>query len=123
MASWEEFKGSLFAAGRDVSQKAKEMSEITKLKLDIRSKEDFIEKQFANIGRAYYEANKEDASEKDAEQFAVIAEAMEEVVRMKQQVLMIQGAEECPKCGKKVPEGTSYCSECGTKINDMFEED
>ena len=47
--------------------------------MDIHTKEDFVEKQFAILGRAYYEANKDNASEKDAAQFAVIAEAMEEI--------------------------------------------
>ena len=123
MAGWEDIKGSLFAAGRDVSQKAKEVSEIAKLKMDIRTKEDFVEKQFADLGRAYYEATKENAVGDDIERFQVIEEAMAEVNRMKQQVLEIQGAVQCPKCGKKVPAGTTFCSDCGAKINDMFEEE
>ena len=40
MGAWDDLKGSLFAAGRDVSQKAKEVSEIAKIKMDIRTKED-----------------------------------------------------------------------------------
>ena len=122
MAGWEDIKETLFAAGRDVSQKAKEVSEIAKLKMDIRAKEDFVEKQFADLGRIYYEATKEHAVGEDIERFQVIEEALDEVKRMKQQVLDIQGALECPKCGKKVPQGTTFCSDCGAKINDMFEE-
>ena len=80
MSTWDDLKGSLLAAGRDVSQKAKEVSEVAKLKMDIHSKQDFVEKQFAIIGRAYYEANKDNADEKDAEQFAVITEATEEII-------------------------------------------
>ena len=67
MSAWDNLKGSLFAAGRDVSQKAKEVSEVAKLKMDIHTKEAFVEKQFAALGRAYYEVNKENASEADAE--------------------------------------------------------
>ena len=29
----------------------------------------------------------------------------------------------CPKCGALVKNGSMYCSACGTKIDDMFEED
>ena len=123
MASWEDLKGSLFAAGRDVSQKAKDVSEIAKLKMDIHTKEDFVEKQFAALGRAYFEAHKENVEEKDAEQFNVISEAIEEIERMNQQILDIQGVVECPNCGKKVPVGTSYCSDCGTKLEAPVEED
>ena len=119
MAAWDDLKDSLFAAGRDVSQKAKEVSEIAKLKMDIRAKEDFVEKQFAALGRAYYEANKGHADEKDAEPFRVIKDAMDEVARMQQQLLDIQGVVVCPNCGTKSPVGKSYCSDCGAKLDDV----
>ena len=119
MATWDDLKGSLFAAGRDVSQKAKEVSEIAKLKMDIHTKEDFVEKQFAILGRAYYDANKDDVCEKDAEQFRVIKEAMDEIERMNQQMLDIQGVVLCPNCGKKSPVGTCFCSDCGAKLEDV----
>ena len=120
MSAWDDLKGSLFAAGRDVSQKAKEVSEVAKLKMDIHTKEDFVEKQYAALGRAYYEANKNNVSEKDAAQFRVIGEAIEEIKRMNQQVLDIQGVIQCPNCGKKLPIGTSFCSDCGTKMNEII---
>ena len=120
MSAWDDLKGSLFAAGRDVSQKAKEVSEVAKLKMDIHTKEDFVEKQYAILGRAYYEANKDNASDKDAEAFRVITEAIEEINRMTQQVLDIQGVVQCPNCGKKVPSDNSFCSDCGAKLDDII---
>ncbi len=48
------------SAGKDVGQKAKDVSEIAKLKMDIRSKEDFVEKQYAELGKAYYEKHKDE---------------------------------------------------------------
>lgn len=119
MGTWEDLKGSLFAAGRDVSQKAKEVSEIAKIKMDIRAKEDFVEKQFAALGRVYYETNKDTVAEGEAEQFAVIKEAIDEIGRMEQQLLDIQGVVLCPNCGKKSPIGTCYCSDCGSKLDDV----
>lgn len=119
MATWEDLKGSLFAAGRDVTQKAKEVSEVAKLKMDIHTKEDFVEKQYAILGRVYYETNKDNVSERDAAQFNVIKEAIEEIERMTQQVLDIQGVIQCPNCGKKVPVGTCYCSDCGAKLEEF----
>ena len=120
MSAWDDLKGSLFAAGRDVSQKAKEVSEVAKLKMDIHTKEDFVEKQYAILGRAYYETNKDNVSEKDAEAFRVITEALEEINRMTQQVLDIQGVVQCPNCGKKVPADNAFCSDCGAKLDDII---
>ena len=122
MSAWDNLKGSLFAAGRDVSQKAKEVSEVAKLKMDIHTKEAFVEKQFAALGRAYYEVNKDNANEEDAEKFAVIKEALEEIERMSQQVLDIQGVVQCPNCGKKMPSDNSFCSDCGTKLDEIIVE-
>ena len=51
----------LVTAGRDVTQKAKDLSGTAKLNLDIKAKEDFIEKQYAQIGKLYYEDHKDEA--------------------------------------------------------------
>lgn len=123
MAAWEEIKDTIVSAGRDMGQKAKDVSEIAKLKFDIRSKEDFIERQYVLLGSAYYEAHKKDEAPAEAEQFQVIEEALEEIERMKRQILNLQGAAECPKCGSKMPEGAIFCSRCGTRMDDMFEEE
>lgn len=113
---------TLVTAGKDVSQKAKDVSEVAKLKLDIRSKEDFVEKQYAALGKIYYEKQKDQADSEEAEQFFLIGEALEEIKRMKEGVMKLQGAAKCPGCGAKVPETASYCSSCGTKIEAPSEE-
>ncbi len=123
MSAWDDIKDTLTTAGRDVSQKAKEVSEIAKLKLDIRSKEDFVEKQYIALGAAYYAAHKNDTDSAKAEQFRIISEALSEIDRMKKQVLILKGAAECPKCGAKMPEDAAFCSSCGTKMDDLFEEE
>ena len=124
--SWNFFdklSESLVSAGKDVSQKAKDVSEIAKLKLDIKSKEEYVQKQYEELGRSYYEKHKDEEECEEAEQFFLIREAVEEIERMKAEVLRIQGSAECPKCGAKMPEGAVYCSNCGTKMDDMYEEE
>jgi len=56
MSFFDEMKESLVSAGKDVSQKAKEVSGVAKLKLDVKSKEDYVEKQYAELGRTYFDA-------------------------------------------------------------------
>lgn len=113
---------SLVSAGKDVSQRAKDVSELAKLRLDIKSKEDYVEKQYAAIGAAYYEKHKEEEGCEEAEQFFLIREALEEIERMKAEVLRIQGAAECPNCGTKMPEDATFCSSCGAKLDDIYED-
>ena len=76
MSFFDEMKESLVSAGKDVSQKAKEVSGIAKLKLDVKSKEDYVEKQYAELGRIYFEQHKDEEEPAEAEQFKVIKEAL-----------------------------------------------
>lgn len=122
MDFFDKLGETIVSAGKDVGQKAKDVSEIAKLRLDIKTKEDFVEKQYATLGAAYYEKHKEDEQSEEAEQFFLIKEALEEIDRMKTEVLRIKGAAECPKCGAKMPDGAVFCSNCGAKMDDMFEE-
>lgn len=122
MDFFDKLGESLVSAGKDVGQKAKDVSEIAKLRLDIKSKEDYVEKQYAALGVAYYEKHKEDEDCEEKEQFFLIQEALEEITRMKAEVLRIKGACECPKCGTKMPEGALFCSSCGAKMDDMYED-
>ena len=122
MSVLEEVKETLISTGKDVSQKAKDISEVAKLKLDIRAKEDFVEKQYVMLGTDYYMKHKDEEGQENAEQFKVIGEALEEIERMRAEVLRIQGASECPKCGNRMALGAVYCSNCGNRVDDMFEE-
>ena len=60
MALFDKLGETLVNASRDVSQKAKDLSGTAKLTLDIRSKEDQVQKLYAEVGRQYFEEHKED---------------------------------------------------------------
>lgn len=64
MEFFDKLSETIVSAGKDVGQKAKDVSEIAKLKMDIRSKEDFVEKQYAELGKAYYEKHKDEEMRK-----------------------------------------------------------
>ncbi len=79
------------------ARRRRDVSEIAKLKLDIKSKEDYVQKQYEELGRSYYEKHKDEEECEEAEQFFLIREAVEEIERMKAEVLRIQGSAECPE--------------------------
>lgn len=122
MDFFDKLGESLVTAGKDVGQKAKDVSEVAKLKLDIKSKEDYVEKQYVLLGKAYFEAHKDEVDAEEAEQFFLIKEALEEIERMKAEILRIRGAAECMQCGMKMPEEATFCSNCGAKMNDIYED-
>ena len=112
---------NLSNSSADVVDKAKELSSVAKLKMDIRAKEDFVEKQYALIGKKYYEAHKDDDI-LDYEECNVIEEALSAISDMKTQLMNLKGAKKCPNCGAEVAEDASFCASCGTKLDDFFED-
>lgn len=113
---FEQIKQTMVSAGKEVSEKAKEASSIAKLKLDIHTKEEFLTKQYAELGKAFYQAHKnEDVPERSF--FATIAEAEEELDRLNNELMDLQGAVRCPKCGSKQSDDNVFCNQCGTNLN------
>ena len=76
----------------------------------------YAEKQYAELGRTYFDAHRDDEENAENEQFKVIKEALAEIERMKTEILNLQGAAECTNCGARMPQGASFCSSCGTKM-------
>lgn len=121
MDIFEKIGDTMVTVGKDVTQKAKDLSGVAKLKIDIKSKEDFVEKQYALIGRKYYEAHKDD-DVLDYGEVSVIEEALQSIEEMKAQLLELKGAKKCPQCGAEVSGEACFCANCGAKIGDFFEE-
>lgn len=114
MSFFDDMKSELISAGKDVSKKAKEVSGVAKLKLDIKSKEDELNKQYIKLGKKYYDMHKE--GEMPEAEITAISTLLNEIEDLKNEVLKIQGACNCPQCGAVLPEGVSFCSKCGTNV-------
>ncbi len=117
----EKLGDTLISVSKDATQKAKDLSELARLRMDIRSKEDYMNQQYQQIGRDYYAAHKEDA-EPEFEQIALLKDAEDALNDLKQQLGQIKGMQKCPGCGNEMPLEADYCSKCGAKLN-IFEEE
>ena len=106
-------RDELVSAGKEVGEKVSDASTVAKKKIDILSKEDVLEKQFAELGREYYYQNKEKDEEK-SDLFAEIAATEAEIQKLKDEILKIQGSAECPSCGTKQSSDHSFCTNCGS---------
>ena len=112
----EKIGDTIVHVGKDVTQKAKDVSGIAKLKLDIRAKEDFIKEQYMAIGKEYYERHKEEAV-RDQARFDQIDEALNAIAKMQSQILELKGSRKCPECGAETTDSAEYCSVCGAKLS------
>ena len=108
-------KESLISAGKEVETFAKDASAVAKIKIDIHNKEVFLEKQYALLGKAFYEAHKdEDVEEKVY--FPSIEEAVAELTRLNNELLEMQDSVVCPECGEKQPKDKGFCADCGASL-------
>ena len=121
---FDKLKDDLFSVGKEVGDRVSDFSNIAKLKLELRSKEDFIQRQFAELGRLYYEAHKE-AADSVAEQdlFNSIAETEAQIAETKSTILNLQGAICCPECGEKYQKGYKFCPFCGGELRNEPEQE
>lgn len=110
-------KESLVNAGKEVESMAKDASTVAKIKIDIHNKEVFLEKQFALLGKAFYEAHKDEDIEEQV-YFTSIKEAEAELAQLNADLLAATGSVECPSCGSKQPEEKAFCSDCGAALKE-----
>ncbi|MFC4599233.1 zinc-ribbon domain-containing protein [Cohnella hongkongensis] len=99
------------------TEKAQQTVEITKLNNQISGKRKDIDKLYAEIGEAVYEAflAKElgEAEEKVTPKCEEISAIREEIAVLDARIKAIRNEKDCESCGKRVPEETRFCPSCG----------
>jgi rRNA maturation endonuclease Nob1 len=113
MAFLDKLGETLVSAGKDVSQKAKDLSGTAKLTMDIHSKEDQLEDLYAQLGKRYFEAY---SGEDTDEQIQQIRELLTVIEDMKKELQKLKGTRVCPECGEQVGSEDSFCKSCGAKL-------
>lgn len=122
MDFFERLGDTIVNVSRDVTQKAKDVSGIAKLKLDMKAKEDFIKEQYAALGKWYYQEHKEEEGEQRA-WIQRIDEALEAIAQMELKILELKKARVCQECGAQASDTAEYCSVCGAKLVVVVKED
>lgn len=115
MDFFDKFSETVMSASKDVSQKARDLSETAKLSLDIRSKEDSVRKLYAQIGEQYYKEHKDDI-EPAYEQMEKIKEYMTTIDELKKKLQEVKGTKTCERCGEEIKADDAYCRKCGAKV-------
>lgn len=108
--------------GKDVTQKVTDLTEITKLRMDIRNKEDFVRRQYAEIGKQYYEMHKDDAQPLFAE-ITLITETLQKIEELRSGIAERKGKKLCPVCSAPNDADALYCNKCGNKCEFVYAED
>lgn len=117
MAFFDKLSETLTNASKDVSQKAKDLSGVAKLTMDIHTKEDQVQKMYAQIGKLYFESHKDD-DPTEYVQMEQIKEMLAAIEDMNKELCELKGTKVCPRCGQEVKAADVYCKSCGAKLED-----
>lgn len=104
---------------KNITQKATEYAEVTKLYSKISGANSKINKLLISLGRAYYNEYKD--SEEDA--FKGILDEIKAEGRLieecQNQIRQIKHVKICIKCGTETGEEAMFCPKCGTRLPDI----
>ena len=100
-------------------QKTGEVVTTEKQKFNIATLKSKREKDFADLGRIYYELIKESEDLDDNTRNIVdaISEKNEEIVRLREDIQNIKNKRICPYCNSNIDVKSVFCNNCGIKLN------
>ena len=100
-------------------KKTDEVVTIEKQKFNIASLKSKREKDYADLGKIYYELVKDSTDLNDEIRNLVdaIREKDEEIARLNEDIQSIKNKRVCPECNANIDVNSSYCNSCGTKLD------
>ncbi len=116
------FMDVLTGASRDMSDKAKNASEVNNLKRKILYEEERIVEVFADIGKKYYKNPDEDPAVLKA-LCDDVDQRRRRIKQMRFELNSIRGYKICPKCDAEVNEKFQFCGVCGARLPEVDDED
>ena len=118
MDFFEKLNNLLTEAGKEVEQRAKEVSETMRLNTRIREEKAAIKGCMEKIGRLYYEEQKGNGQGIYQDSFDRIHKAKEVIRRAEKELEVQKRKTTCQNCGATMQRDDIFCSQCGTKRED-----
>ena len=131
MAFFDEIGKKITVTSQDAVQKAKDITEITKLNSQIGDLNKNISSAYTEIGQTiineYENATIDEITEKlEAEademkktilgKIASVKQLQIEILNCQEQIKILKGIVRCPSCGGEVPIDAMFCGKCGFKM-------
>lgn len=118
MATFEEILNKAREVAGAATDKASELVDKTKIKMEIAQLEKKLSATYEGIGRLVYEAETadEDIAELKASAFETVKELEDAITALQEKLYGYEGAVRCRECGG-VNEGDAiFCKKCGKSL-------
>ena len=115
MDLFEKLNNIFTEAGKEVEQRAREVSDNVRLNTKIRDEKATIRECMEKIGRLYYEEQQGDGTGIYQEAFDKIHKSQEAIRQAKKELEEYRKKEECQYCGAALRKDDLFCSKCGMK--------
>ncbi len=118
MEFFENLKEKLSAAADYTVRKTTEITEVTKLHLELKSQNGKLNTLFADLGKLTYcsEKNGTDNAEKIAKTVERIDAQKDKIAELQAQLAKSQGKVVCPACEAQCGSASAFCPVCGAKL-------
>ena len=113
----EQFQSSI----NSVSAKTKNAMEASTLSSQLKINEDSLKKAYAELGRAFFDKNKDNIPVEYEKQFADIAKAKADVKETGDRLRAVKKIKVCCSCAAEIGLGVKFCPKCGAE-NEVIEE-
>jgi Zn finger protein HypA/HybF involved in hydrogenase expression len=115
MDIFEKIGSKISSGSKDVAKKAKDMTELARLNSKIKNYEDMIKEIQLQIGRMYFEANRDNPAPEYMELFQNVINTQAAIDKCREEIYAIKGARACTACGAEIPNNATFCPACGAK--------
>ena len=101
-------------------KKTEEVVTTEKQKFDVSSLKSKREKDFASLGKIYFEQIKdaEDLSDEEKSLVLAIKEKSAEIDRLYTEIQNTKNKRVCPNCSAAIDKKSVFCNSCGAKLED-----
>lgn len=118
MSIIDKLSSGVSEAGNTITQKAKGISEQTKISSEVSKNRARREECIRKLGEAYYQSRKA-GEELDADEMIHELELVDGILaKLTESLCQLKGIVICEKCGTEMMKGSAFCPACGTPVKE-----
>jgi len=113
-----DLRGTIANITRNVTKTSGDLLKTTKLGMNLSAEEGNLRNLHYEIGRKVHEIYQYGGSlgKFFDEKYLEIEACERKIAEIKEQIGVIKGTRDCPKCGKKVERESEFCPKCGIRL-------